>query len=697
MNLLFNSPEEDKIEDKIMKRLDKIKTFLFVVLIVVMLTIAQLYFLELPNIDLTTRVILMGILTINIVALLTLTFLVFKNLFKLYLERRDRILGYRFRSRLVLIFMALILIPAGILFIGAVGISINYINNFLSLPLKEGITNSVELARSFYDYERAKLLDTAKQVAKGVNSGANDINDIKLYRLNALDRDATDTIREAFEGKEGTEIISSMDGDVIRAVVPVTSGDKVKEILVAEIKLPSYIAEKTERMRTFHEEIIKFQSLTTPLKVNFILVLGFITLIIVFSGLWLSLKISQGITEPIQNLALATKRVAAGDLNVSVEAKADDEVGILIKSFNQMVKELKENKESLEKAYLESDRRRIFVQNILENINSGVVFFDTNMKILTINKAAGSILNINIDNCIGMDYEEFINQFNSIGLKSFVESLKNKKIMNLRKEIKLELGNEKKILSVYLSGIWDNYTKNALGLLVVFNDITALVEAQSLIAKKELARNLAHEIKNPLTPIKLSTERLIKKWREKKEDFDLNFERLTNLIISQVESLAQLADSFSKYGKMPEILKSPVSVKDLVEEVVNLYRDIEDVEINLFIQDNLPIVNLDQEQIKRALINILDNAVKVVEKEGKIEFNVKISNSFLIIEIADTGPGIGDAEKEKLFQPYFSRRKDGTGLGLAIAAKIIADHEGQISVRDNIPHGCVFVIKLPLN
>lgn len=690
MNLLFESAEEDKI----MKSLNKIKGFLFVVLIVVMLTIAQLYFLRLPNIDLTIRFILIGILTINIVALLTLTFLVFKNLFKLYLERRDRILGYRFRSRLVLIFMALILIPAGILFIGAVGISINYINNFLSLPLKEGITNSIELARSFYDYERAKLLDTAKQVAKGANSGA---DNIKLYRLNVLNRDATDTIREAFEGKEGTEIISSMDGDVIRAVVPVTSGDKVKEILVAEIKLPSYIAEKTEKMRTFHEEILKFQSLTTPFKVNFILVLGFITLIIVFSGLWLSLKISQGITEPIQNLALATKRVAAGDLNVSVEDKADDEIGILIKSFNQMVKELKENKESLEKAYLESDRRRVFVQNILENINSGVVFFDTNMKILTINKAAGSILNINIDNCIGMDYEEFINQFNSISLKSFVESLKNKKIMNLRKEIKLELGNEKKILSVYLSGIWDNYTKNALGLLVVFTDITALVEAQSLIAKKELARNLAHEIKNPLTPIKLSTERLIKKWREKKEDFDSNFERLTSLIISQVESLAQLADSFSKYGKMPEILKSPVNIKDLVEEVINLYKDIGDIEISLSIQDNLPIVNLDQEQIKRALINILDNAVKVVGTEGKIEFNIKISNSFLIIEIADNGPGIGDAEKEKLFQPYFSRRKDGTGLGLAIAAKIIADHEGQISVRDNIPQGCVFVIKLPLN
>lgn len=690
MNLLFESAEEDKI----MKSLNKIKGFLFVVLIVVMLTIAQLYFLRLPNIDLTIRFILIGILTINIVALLTLTFLVFKNLFKLYLERRDRILGYRFRSRLVLIFMALILIPAGILFIGAVGISINYINNFLSLPLKEGITNSVELARSFYDYERAKLLDTAKQVAKGVDSVT---DDVKLYRLNVLNRDATDTIREAFEGKEGTEIISSMDGDVIRAVVPVTSGDKVKEILVAEIKLPSYIAEKTEKMRTFHEEILKFQSLTTPFKVNFILVLGFITLIIVFSGLWLSLKISQGITEPIQNLALATKRVAAGDLNVSVEDKADDEIGILIKSFNQMVKELKENKESLEKAYLESDRRRVFVQNILENINSGVVFFDTNMKILTINKAAGSILNINIDNCIGMDYEEFINQFNSISLKSFVESLKNKKIMNLRKEIKLELGNEKKILSVYLSGIWDNYTKNALGLLVVFTDITALVEAQSLIAKKELARNLAHEIKNPLTPIKLSTERLIKKWREKKEDFDSNFERLTSLIISQVESLAQLADSFSKYGKMPEILKSPVNIKDLVEEVINLYKDIGDIEIILSIQDNLPIVILDQEQIKRALINILDNAVKVVGTEGKIEFNVKISNSFLIIEIADNGPGIGDAEKEKLFQPYFSRRKDGTGLGLAIAAKIIADHEGQISVRDNIPQGCVFVIKLPLN
>ncbi|MCX7913343.1 MAG: ATP-binding protein [Thermodesulfovibrionales bacterium] len=677
-----------------MKKLKQIKAFFLIVLLVMILVLTQLYFLKLSNIDLTTKFILIGILSVNLIALLTLIFLVFKNLFKLYLERRDKILGYRFRSRLVIIFITLVFIPTGILYIGAVSLSTNYINNFFSIPLMDGLSNSVELARSFYDFERSKLLDAARQIAKGNNI---QIDDIAFSRLNTIPPDATDTIKEAFEGKEGTEIISSYEGDIVRAAVPVLSRENViKEILLAELRLPPSISERAERLRAFHEEILKLQSFKTPIKINFILVMGFITLMIVFSGLWISLKISQGITEPIQRLALATKKVAAGNLNVLVEAKTDDEVGMLIKSFNQMVKELRENKESLEKAYLESDRRRIFVQNILENINSGVVFFDTEMKIATINKAAGSILKIDTDNCIGLDYEEFINKFNSADLKSFVDSLKNKKIVNVRREIKLEIESEKKILSIYLSGIWDNYTKNFLGLLVVFNDITTLVEAQNLIAKKELARNLAHEIKNPLTPIKLSTERLIKKWKEKKEDFDANFERLTSLIISQVDSLTQLADSFSKYGKMPEIVKSSVNVQRLIEEVVSLYTGVNDVEIKLTFEDDLPLASLDKEQMKRALINILDNAIKAVDAEGQINIDVKISNDFLIMEIADNGQGIGDAEKEKLFQPYFSRRKDGTGLGLAIAAKIIADHGGHISVRDNEPKGCIFTIKLPL-
>lgn len=677
-----------------MKRLNQIKTLSLILLFTIIIISAQLYYLKLSNVEMTTRFILIGILTINITALLTLIFLVLKNLFKLHAERRDKVPGYRFKSRLVAIFMILILIPSGLLFAGAAGLSTDYINRFFSLPFKDSLTNSVELARAFYDFERQRVLNTAKQIANG---NLKQSDDLSLKRFYSLPKDATDVVREAFEGKEGTEIISSSGGDIIRAAVPSLRTDNVTEVIVVELKLPESIAEKSEKLRAFYEDLLKFESFKMPLKFNYILILGFITLIIVFSGLWISLKISQGITEPIQTLAMATRKVAAGDLNVSVEAKTDDEVGILINSFNQMVKELRDNKDSLEKAYAESDKRRFFLENILENINSGVVFLDNDMNILTINKAACSILNINQNDFIGKSYKEFIERFNSDDLNSLVETLRGKKIKNVKKEIKLEIDEKKKILTVYISGIWDAYSHKSLGLLVVFNDISAIIEAQNLIAKGELARNLAHEIKNPLTPIKLSTERLIKKWKEKKDDFDSNFEKLTNLIISEVESLTKLADEFSRYGKMPEIKKGPSNIKELIEDVATLYRGNKDIDIQVSINFDPPEVIIDKEQIKRTLINILDNAVKAIEQDGLIMISLRAENNTLIIEIADNGPGINDAEKEKLFQPYFSRRKDGTGLGLAIAAKIITDHGGQISIKDNLPQGSIFVLKLPMD
>lgn len=676
-----------------MKRLTQIKTLSLVLFFIIIIIFGQLYYLKLSNVEMTTRFILIGILTINIAALLTLIFLVLKNLFKLYIERRDKVPGYRFRSRLVTIFMVLILIPSGLLFAGATGLSTDYINRFFSLPFKDSLTNSVELARAFYDFERQRVLKTAKQIANGNPTQSDDLS---LKRLYNLPEDATDVIREAFEGKEGTEIISSAGGDIIRAAAPSLRADSSKEVVVVELKLPKSIAEKSEKLRAFHEDILKFESFKMPLKLNYILILGFITLIIVFSGLWISLKISQGITEPIQRLAIATRKVAAGDLSVSVETKTDDEVGLLINSFNQMVKELKDNKDSLEKAYAESDKRRFFLENILENINSGVVFLDNAMTILTINKAACSILNINQDDFIGRNYKEFIAQFNSLDLNSLVETLRGKKIKNVKKEIRLEINEKKKTLTVYISGIWDSHSHKSLGLLVVFNDISAIIEAQNLIAKGELARNLAHEIKNPLTPIKLSTERLIKKWKEKRDDFDSNFEKLTNSIISAVESLTQLADEFSRYGKMPEIKKSPADIKELIEDVATLYRGVKDIDIQVSIKEGLPDINLDKEQIKRALINILDNAIKAIDHDGLIKISIRVDTDIVTIEIADNGPGISDTEKEKLFQPYFSRRKDGTGLGLAIAAKILADHGGQISVRDNVPRGSIFVLELPI-
>jgi two-component system nitrogen regulation sensor histidine kinase NtrY len=642
----------------------------------------------------TARFILTSILTINIIALLTLIFFVAKNLFKLYVQRRDKVPGYRFRSRLVAVFMILILIPSISLFIISTVLSTNYINRLFSMPVKESLTNSVELAREFYDLQKDRVLNTARQISKDKEISQDEFSVIKLA---TPPDDAGEIIKEAFEGKEGAEVVSNINGDIVRAAVPSFAGNMRTGIIVVELRLPQSISVKSEKLRAYHENLLDFQSFRAPLSLNYVLILSFITLLMIFTVLWVSLKMSQGITDPIQSLAIATREVASGNLNVSVNGKTDDEIGILINSFNQMVKDLKDNKDSLETAYAESDKRRLFLENILDNINSGVIFLDNNMTISTINKAACSILNINQEDFVGRNYKEFLSHINSGELNSLVETLQGQRIINVKKEIKLELTGKTAIFIVYISGIWDPQSDKSLGLLVVFNDITKIIAAQKAIAWQEFASKVAHEIKNPLTPIRLSTERLIKKWKQKSEDFDSVFEKSTNLIIYEVDSLRNLVDVFSKYGKMPEIKKEPVDLGELLKDFVILYSGFRDILIQLTISQDTPIIQLDREQFKRALINIADNAIQAMNRKGVLKIDVKRENEKFVIEIADTGVGIPDDEKEKLFQPYFSKRKGGTGLGLAIAAKVITDHGGHISIRDNIPHGAVFVVRLPID
>ena len=361
-----------------------------------------------------------------------------------------------------------------------------------------------------------------------------------------------------------------------------------------------------------------------------------------------------------------------------------------------MVKQLKDSKDSLEKAYMESDRRRLYLENILENINSGVIFLDTTGKILTINKAACSILNVRQEEVTGKYYREFITGLSSDDLTNMVRDIEGKEIREVKKEVKVNINGKILTLIVYISGIRESYTSGSLGMLVVFDDLTDVIKAQKVITWQEVARRMAHEIKNPLTPIKLSTERLIKKWHQKDADFDAVFEKSTKTIITEVESLKRLVDIFSRYGRMPEVNKAPANLSELIDYAVSLYKGFKDLEINVVVQEGIPLVSVDIEQFKRVLINIIDNAIKAMNNSGVIDIFAKMHENSVIIDIADIGPGISDEEKEKLFIPYFSKRKDGTGLGLAIANKIVTDHGGRILIRDNNPRGSIFTVEIPI-
>ncbi|MBA3070786.1 MAG: GHKL domain-containing protein, partial [Nitrospirae bacterium] len=237
-----------------------------------------------------------------------------------------------------------------------------------------------------------------------------------------------------------------------------------------------------------------------------------------------------------------------------------------------------------------------------------------------------------------------------------------------------------------------------IGLLVVFDDLTDVIKAQKTIAWEEVARRIAHEIKNPLTPIKLSTERMMKKWEQKDKDFDQIFERSTRTIVNEVGSLKRLVDEFSRFGKMPEIKKMPTNLASIINEALELYKDYKGFNIKVLLPDDVPPVEMDGEQFKRVMINILDNAFQAMGNSGNIELKVHMDKAAnrVFMDIADDGPGMKEDDKDKIFLPYFSTKKDGTGLGLAIANKIVMEHRGYIRVRDNKPKGTIFTIELPI-
>ena len=653
----------------------------------------ELHYTKHGAVPLLTRLVLLLLLNLTLIALFVLVFFVAKSLVKLYLERKHKVLGYKFKTKLVIVLVVLTLIPSISLFIISGSLITNYIDRWFSPQIKQPLESSIEMAKAVYDIERERTLNYAKtfHAARGISEH------YRVKHLTEIPKDATETIKSAFEGKEGTEVISRKRGEIVRAVVPEFRRGRQSGVLVVESSIPVKITRNVENIKDAYENYLALESWKVLIKANYLLILGFLTLVVAFLALWVGLRISRGITDPIQSLAQATEIVATGNLDITVpQVDREDEIGLLIESFNHMVRELKEKEESLQSAYFESDTRRLFIENILDNINSGVIMLDTIGHILMINKRACSIINIKPEKVLNQNYRELISMIHSEELEKLVSGIEGKEFRPVKKEVKAVIGGRKVILLIFITSLRDS--QKYIGLLVVFDDLTDIMEAQRALTWQDVARKIAHEIKNPLTPIKLSTERMIKKWEHKDTDFDEVFHRSTRTIVKEVDSLKRLVDEFSKFGKMPEIHKTPTSIPVIIDEVVNLYKDYKGIDIRISVPENPPPVELDGEQFKRVIINMFDNAIQAMTSNGRIDVKVAfdVSSDRAYIDVADNGTGIRDDAKEKLFLPYFSTKRDGTGLGLAIANRIIKEHGGYIKVRDNEPAGTVFTIVMPL-
>ncbi|MBW1804544.1 MAG: PAS domain-containing protein [Deltaproteobacteria bacterium] len=670
-----------KRQDHIRRRRERYIIAILVVLISLLTYLGTQVFdlglkLPLPN-----SILIFALINVNVILLLLLLFLTMRNLVKLFFERKKRIMGARLRSKLVLAFITLSLLPTIILFFVSVQFISTSIEYWFNLPLERSLKKYLEIGQDYYKrvtdevlaygnhmsrlitYHGYILLSRKDSLEKFISEKQKEyrLASIKVFSkrmelraavqdnrvdLSPFKNPGLDILRKSFEkATDGQEIQSSPHGDLVSGIVPIFSRTESKAVvglIVLERFVPGAFVNKLQGISKGLQEFKQLKMLKEPI------------------------------------------RIASGDYDFFIDLEAEDEIGFLVNSFNRMTMDLKNSKHQLEEANeelikgnIELEQRRLYMEIVLANVGAGVVSADADGKILTINKSAERILNIKADDIIGKNYREviskdqvqLINEFlndNTLFRKGFME-----------RQIRLSLENKTLTLLVSLNVLRDDQGKY-LGLVAVFENFTEIERAQRLAAWREVARRIAHE-------------------KVARDDGKV-FEECTNMIINQVEELKRLVNEFSSFARMPASNPLPNNISQIIKESVSLYKEAQrDVQIVFNEPSGIPVIKVDREQMKRVMINLLDNAIDAIDGNGRvcIELSHQPEQRLVKIEVADNGKGISAENKIRLFEPYFSTKKSGTGLGLAIVNTIISDHKGVIRIQDEKPRGTRFVIELP--
>jgi two-component system nitrogen regulation sensor histidine kinase NtrY len=725
------------------------------IFLVIILTIVQNYIqgIKGPS-PVASNILVFSLFNINIILLMLLIFFVFRNIVKLYFERKSQTIGAKFKTKLVTAFIGFSLIPAILLFVVASGLITNSIDNWFNEQIEKSLENAQVVVDFYYNNLSEEALLAAEQFAKyladqrllkfsrdgGVIEGkkqaslekaletfrANYSLDalqifnrdqemvdysihpaLEVHKDNLLIRNTYRYVRRSLAGGTNTRVKSLEEGVTVRGFAPIWQKPIPTPVGAVAVTyyIPRNIATKISEISKTFEEYRGLKILKGPIKFSYIITFLVITLLIIFSATWFGFYLAKGITVPIQKLAEATRYIARGNLEFNIDVEAKDEIGILVSSFNQMTEELKNSQvqigranEDLRQKNIELDQRRNYIETVLKNVAAGVISIDKKSKITTINKSAESLLELNADSLRGKPYQEVFMADQYYPILDLINKAGGHDYENLEEQVKLVIGQKPLTLIIHVS-VMTNDSNNPLGMVLVLDDLTELIKAQKTAAWREIARGIAHEIKNPLTPIQLSAQRLKKKYMTRSIDLDEVFDECVDTIINQVDDIRGLVDEFSLFARMPESQPKPGDLHKVIDEVIALYRvSHKDLEIMPTYDYQINTLELDRDQIKRLLINLIENAIEAANGWGKIYITTCLMKEagFVRIDVADEGTGIALEDKDKLFLPYFSRKKGGTGLGLAIVNRIVEDHHGYITVNDNHPKGTVFSVHLPI-
>ncbi|MGI6657312.1 MAG: sensor histidine kinase [Desulfobulbus sp.] len=703
---------------------------------------------ELHILPFSDTLLVFALININGLLLLLMLYLVLRNLVELVFERKQKILGTKLRTRLVISFIALSFIPTAILFFVALRFVSTSMDYWFNARVEESLRKSLKLTQSILHATEDSTRHTSRQLAVMLEHSLPHLHDpaaLQQFFTTTFDLEepgALDALLVLDEQREPlffirgprlasltlppmpsealrladtsgqTELVTRTTtiGELIQAITPVRAPATLSApprtwFLVTSQLIP---AGQLDAMQTISDGITGYQQmiiLKAPIKVSLLIMLLIITLLILFGAIWFGFYIARSISGPLNQLAGATKRVADGDLDFSVEKATDDEIGTLVDAFNAMTADIRASNQQLEQTHHalqqsteQSEQQRRYLETILENVAAGVIALDEHNRITTINRFAEQLLEINPDDFLEQDFHTTLSPQHAAIFDNFLRDARTGAHTTISRHLRVTI-RPGAVLSLQI-----NVTRmkdergQPLGFVIVFDNLTNLEKAQRLAAWQEVARRIAHEIKNPLTPIQLSAQRLRKRYLDSITENREIFDQCTATIVNQVEEIKNLVSEFSDFARMPKLRKELGDLGELAGEMALLYQEAhKHLHIECRIDPALPPFPFDAVQIKRVLINLLDNAVSVLEAGGSIRVTAESGKDGMArMRVSDDGPGIDEEIRLRIFEPYYSTRRSGTGLGLAIAHTIVSEHGGRIYVAANQPTGAVFTVELPL-
>ena len=697
--------------------------------------------------------ILYALSTINLLAFIVLLMVLVRNIIKLRREQVRAKLGAKFKTRLIKFSIALSLLPVIFLFFATSGLINRSVDKWFSEPAREMVVNARQIQRVYVEGELDGLQQSALTITRLVartdqeNLSQTLLIELGTYRLSLIQVfDANDALlaeqggfnleslgeqfvhfwRRAREAAKHSKNFCEMVCDTERNIYLVAAApvpDLSGRSLVIAGRVSPEITERINRIDDLEATYGALKRDQNKVKNSALLTLGLITLLTLFIAFWLALYLARTVADPVQQLAEATEHVRQGDLTFRAKVVGDDELAALALSFNEMTSELGENRhrlelsaEELQQSNAALDERRGYIEAILQSLSAGVISLDENGNVTTLNDAARELLRISEQLVTGVALEALLPEEQREELWRMIR--RAARLRSLTREVHFTLANNAKLDAAVTVTALQDPRGQSRGAVIVIEDLTELIEAQRRAAWSEVARRMAHEIKNPLTPIRLSAERLAKNLLSesngtisstgsltpKLNERQSNLVReCTSMIGDEVATLQRMVDEFSNFARLPNAKLEPQSLNEVAINALKLYDErLDGIRLERHLAEELPPVMLDAEQIKRVLVNLIDNAAEALTtspQNGDRRIIVTTreipERDTVELTIADNGPGIPATDRERIFDPYFSTKKRGTGLGLAIVSRIVAEHQGRIRVQENHPRGAKFIVELP--